>query len=885
MGDLIGHKISHYTVVDRLGEGGMGEVYLARDERLGRQVAVKVLPDEVAHDPDRLARFEREARAAGTIDHPNILTVHDIDRHEGIPFLVAEALDGESLRELLERGPVPARTAAEYGVQIARGLAAAHDRDIVHRDLKPENLFVTRDGQVKILDFGLAKLLSRPESDGEADGRTLSLTTDAGVVLGTVGYMSPEQVRGDEADARSDIFALGCVLYELLAGSGPFRRDTPADTMSAILRDDPPPMADAGRLVPPAIEAIVLRCLEKRPDDRFSSARDLALALEAVGRATGEREPRRPAPRVYKPMAFIRVILAAALAVALLMVGYKTLLQRSESPEAATGPPRIVVLPFENLGPPEHEYFAAGMTEEITSRLAAVSGLQVISRTSARRYAGTSKGVREIGQELDVGYVVEGTVRWDRDDAGLGRVRITPQLIRVTDDSHLWSERYDRLLQDVFAIQSDIAAQVIDRLQAALLEPERRAIEERPTDNMEAYQAYLLARQYWWTGEDRRSADMMLSLLERAVGLDPEFALAHALLSQAHAQYYHYRYDFTAERQTKARRSAERALELRPDLAEAHLALAFYHYWCHRDYEVALAEVAIAELTRPNDPEVLTIKWAVSRRMGRWQEALATLERALETDPQGYLTVYECGGTLTLLRQYARADEYLRRAIAVAPDRPDAYYYAALNDLLWDGTTERAHLRLLGAPSLNDSRLTYVSLLLAEYDHDVDALLDRIAEHQGDVIALQDVFLPKELLRCKALDRAGGLERARSACESAVSVLTNELDRRPYDHRVSSALGLAYAILGRDKEAVVAGERAAEQWPVSRDAFEGTQPAIELAKVYARVGDHDRAIDQLEYLLSIPCRLSVPLLRLDPAWDPLRGNPKFEELLTRYGER
>jgi serine/threonine protein kinase len=549
MGDLFGQTISHYTVLEKLGEGGMGEVYLARDERLGRQVALKVLPDSAAADPERLARFEREARAAGALDHPNILTVHDIDRHEGVPFLVAEALDGETLRELLQRGPVPARKAADYGVQIARGLAAAHDRGIVHRDLKPENLFVTRDGQVKILDFGLAKLLPRPDSDGGEEGRTESIATRAGTVLGTVGYMSPEQVRGDPADARSDIFALGCVLYELLSGTGPYRSDTSADTMSAILRDDPPPLSGTGRPVPPALEGIVVRCLEKRPDDRFSSARDLALTLEAIGRSSGEREPSRSGPRVYKPMAFIPVILAAALAFALLMVAYKTVLRQTEEPEVQAGQPRIVVLPFENLGSPEDAYFADGITEEITSRLSAVSGLQVISRTSAVQYAGSKKTIRQMGNDLGVGYVLEGTVRWARGPEGPSRIRITPQLVRVADDTHLWSDTIDRVIDDVFEVQSEIARHVTDQLGVTLLGTESRAVESRPTHNLDAYQAYLrgryLAAQPHFTYENW---NRVIEAYQRAADLDPEFAVAHAELARAHALMRFYRHDLSADR-------------------------------------------------------------------------------------------------------------------------------------------------------------------------------------------------------------------------------------------------------------------------------------------------------------------------------------------------
>ena len=883
MGDLVGQKLAHYTVLAKLGQGGMGEVYRARDERLGRDVALKVLPEEVAHDSDRLERFEREARAAAALAHPNILAVHELGTHGGRAFIVTELLEGESLRDAIARGDLTTRKTLEYGAQICEGLAAAHGKGIVHRVVNPEIVFITSDGHVKILDFGLAELVHPTSSVGEVlEAVTESVALSPDTVVGTVGYMSPEQLRGQPTDHRSDIFSLGVVLYEMLTGLSPFHRVTVADSISAILSEDPPPVSQNTARVTPAFDGVVRRCLEKRPDDRFQSARDVGFALRAIGEAPISARQTRIGPRVYKPLAIIPVILAAGLALALLLTSYRTLLRQGGLEAPPDEPPRIVVLPFENLGPPEDEYFAAGMTEEITSRLAAVSGLQVISRTSARAYAATTKTVRDIGEDLDVGYIVEGTVRWDHDAAGLGRVRITPQLIRVVDDSHLWSERYDRVLEDVFAIQSDIAAEVIDRLQATLLESERRAIEARPTENMEAYQAYLVGVQHWWSGEDEPTTGLMVETLERAVELDPEFALAHALLSQAHSQYFHFKFDFTEDRRSKALRSAERALELQPDLAEAHLALGFYHYWCHRDYGAALAEVVIAEQGRPSDADVLTFKWAVFRRMGRWQEALDTAERASKLDPYGYLTLYEWGATLTMVRRYAEADHRLRRAIEVAPDRADAYYYAAWNCLLRDGGTEGARGMLAGAPTFDDPRLDYISLLLDLYDRDYGAALARVDGLRGDVIALEERFLPKELLRCVLLDEAGERVRARVACEAAVSVLTEELESRSYDHRLHSALGRAYAILGRDEEAVTAAEHAAEMWPVAKDAFEGTIPATELAKIYARVGDHERAIDRLDELLSIPCRLSAPLLRLDPAWDPLRDDPRFQELLEEH---
>jgi serine/threonine-protein kinase len=332
----------------------------------------------------------------------------------------------------------------------------------------------------------------------------------------------------------------------------------------------------------------------------------------------------------------------------------------------------------------------------------------------------------------------------------------------------------------------------------------------------------------------------------------------------------------------KALEAAERALDLRPELAEAHLALGWYYYWCPRDYEAALVEIAEAEKGRPNDPDVLTVKWAVFRRMGRWQEALTTLGLALEIDPRGYLTTYECGATLTAMRQYAQAEVYVARAIEISPDRPDAYSYAVINYILWDGGTERARRLLLGMPTPDDPRLVYSSLLLDYYDREFDALLAVIAELQNDVLALEDAYFPKELLRCFALDAAGDGDNASAACESAVTVLTREIERRPYDHRLHSALGHAYARLGRGENAVASAERAVEMWPLSKDAFEGARPAIELAKTFARVGDQSRAIDQIEDLLSIPCRLSVPLLQLGPDWDPLRDHPRFQALLEEY---
>jgi serine/threonine protein kinase len=453
MGDLEGRTLGHYRIVERIGAGGMGEVYRARDERLDREVAIKVLPEEVAGDPDRIRRFEREAKALAALNHPNIATVYGLERTEAgsgtgsgtgsdpslkpqasspAVFLAMELLKGESLRAAIASGRLTVAKAVEYARAIADGLAAAHDRGIVHRDLKPENVFLTKDGRIKILDFGLAKL-RQPEVAVGTETPTASMETAEGAVMGTVPYMAPEQVRGEPADQRSDLFALGCVLYEMLAGRRPFGGGTSAEITAAILKEDAAPLASVVPGIAPSLAAVVSRCLEKRPQDRFDSAHDLSLTLEALDFA---------AAPVVQEASFVRrrwphlLAVAVAAVIALVVVlPPEGLFERAPDEPAETRPPRIVILPFENLGSPDDEYFADGITEELISRLAAVSGLQVISRTSAMYYKDKNVPLKQIGDELDVGYVLEGTIRWDRSGGGHGRVRITPQLIRVADDS------------------------------------------------------------------------------------------------------------------------------------------------------------------------------------------------------------------------------------------------------------------------------------------------------------------------------------------------------------------------------------------------------------------------------------------------------------------
>ena len=476
---MLGKTLGHYRIVRLLERGGMGEVFVAEDLRLGRQVALKLLSAEHDVSPEGRKRFEREARAVAALSHSNIVAIHDFGEDDGRPFAVTELLEGETLRSALRWGPVPLTTALAWGAEIAEGLAAAHERGIVHRDLKPENVFVTTGGHLKILDFGLARL-DPPNGLSPTATSTATALTEPLAVLGTVGYMSPEQVRGESADARSDLFALGAVLYEMVTGNRAFHGTTTVETMNNILNADLRSLPSHSA-VPPALWRVIVRCLDKRPDRRFKSARDVAFALEAVG-AT--------APRAGWRWMTAATVAGASIAI----VGGVLLMRPQPEPGAAATPkttPRIVVLPFENLGPPDDEYFTVGLSDEITTQLAGMTGVAVISRSSARQYAATRKTVREIAEELQVDYIVDGTVRWDREAATGGRVHVSPQLIRASDDTQLWGDRYDRSSSELFDVQSEIAEKVADALNLTVAEPAREGLRAPPTRNPEAYQAYL----------------------------------------------------------------------------------------------------------------------------------------------------------------------------------------------------------------------------------------------------------------------------------------------------------------------------------------------------------------------------------------------------------
>jgi TolB-like protein/tetratricopeptide (TPR) repeat protein len=890
MPNLIGRTLGHYRIVDKIGAGGMGEVFRAHDERLDRDVAIKVLPDEFAADPERLNRFEREAKALAALNHPNIAMVFGLETGDsgtetetgasaGRNFLVMELLEGESLRELISKGGITMGKAVGYAGSIADGLAAAHEKGIIHRDLKPENVFLTTDGRIKILDFGLAKL-TPPEADLTTETPTQTMDTEPGGIMGTIPYMAPEQVQGHPADHRSDIFAFGVVLYEMLCGKRPFGGSTGVETAAAILKEDPEPISTTATGIPPTLATVVGRCLEKRPEDRFSSAHDLSLTLGALDSAASA-PPIRDESVITKRWPHILAIAIAAVIAVLVILPPEALFQRGGVAPRDQPLPRVVVLPFENLGSADDAYFAEGMTEEITARLAAVNGIQVISRTSARQYANTAKSVPEIGRELGVGYVLEGTVRWARSEEG-NRIRITPQLIRVADDSHLWVETYDRFLNDVFEVQSEIAQVVTRELGITLAGGEKGPRGANPTDNLEAYQAYLRGR-YW---ESRphftyENWERSMEAFGRAVELDPGFALAHAELARGHALVRYFRHDLTPDRLEAAELSARAALDLAPGDPRVHLDIGYFKLWAYRDVDGAVTEFENAMEGLAGSAEVYDALKDVYIIQGDWEKALDSLQRGLELSPQDAELVSGSAWVLLMLRRHPEALAASDQAISLAPDAFWPYFYKILNSWSWQGDANETR------PVLEEIRPSaggwkrWSWYWQEMYEGRYREALERLESTTDGWIRIKMFARPNVMLAAFVYQRLGDTEAAAAAFEQARRSLEAEVETTPEDPRLRSSLGIVYAVQGRREDAVREGELACELLPRSKDGFYYLPYAVDLAHIYTILGDHDAALQRLEYLLANPSYISAPYLRMDPRWDPLRDDPRFEELLEK----
>jgi len=631
-----GDRLGPYEIVAPLGVGGMGEVYRARDTRLEREVAVKVLPERLAADPQALARFEREAKAVAALSHPNILALYDIGSEGGVSYAVTELLEGETLRQRMT-GALPASKAIEIAAAVAEGLAAAHSKGVIHRDIKPENIFLTSDGRVKILDFGLA----RRESAGDPQAETV---TEPGTVMGTIGYMSPEQVRSEKAEATSDIFSLGCMIYEMISGQRPFARKTTAETMAAILNNDPPALPGAA----PELELVVRRCLEKNPGERFQSARDLAFALKSVGS--------RRSQVGWKPL----VGMAALVAVAAAIGGY-WLLRPARMIES------IAILPFAGAAG-DTEYLSDGLTESLINSLSRVSGLKVMSRSAVFRYKGKDPDPQAVARDLKVRAVLTGRLVQRGEN-----LTISAELVDTRDASHLWGEQYTRKLADLQGVQEEIAREIAEKLRLRITGEQQKSLARRQTPNSEAYQDYLRGR-YFWNRRTGESLNTAIGHFNQAIAKDPTFALAYAGLADCWVLMSFYTPTPSRECYPKAKAAALAALKIDDTLAEAHAVLGRTDHMYAWNWTGA--ERGFRKALELNPKYATAHQWygQYLYSMRRDEEAFAEMRRAQDLDPLSLIISTILGDLLLERHRYDEALEEYRRAFAMDPNFAWARY-------------------------------------------------------------------------------------------------------------------------------------------------------------------------------------------------------------------
>jgi eukaryotic-like serine/threonine-protein kinase len=756
-----------YEIVQAIGSGGMGDVYRARDTRLDRDVAVKVLPERFARDPEARMRFEREAKAVAALTHPNILSIHDYGSTGEAAYSVTELLEGQTLRQRIVEGVLPWRKVVEIGAALADGLAAAHAKGIIHRDLKPENIFLTSDGRVKILDFGIAQLVRQeeaPEEDADPSLMpTAPLKTDPYAVVGTAGYMAPEQLRGEPVDATSDIFSLGTVLFEMATGRPAFIRATVIDSLSAILADTPDVFNGSDRMIPYELARVVQRCIEKNRQERFQSARDLAFALRAIGTSTSLTFE-APAERTRRQ--WIRGSLAVLIAIAIVaLVMWRRPSAPRVQPATAPQPIRsIAILPFVNAtGDREAEYLSDGITETLINTLAQVPGLRVMSRTSVFHYKDKAPNPVSVGRDLRVSAVVVGRVEAIGD-----RLVVSAELVDTQDNSHLWGNRYQTARADLFTVQQSIATEIAGMLRLQLGGREQQLLAKRQTTDARAYELYLKGRFQW----NKRNAEGLYKAIEffnQAIEIDPQYANAYAGLADCYNLLDIWAGLPTNETFPRAKAAAQKALAIDDQLAEAHTSLAYAIQTYEWDW--AAAEKGYRRAIELNPNYATARQWYAEllAAVGRFDEAQQQGDKALSLDPMSPIINAVVAWNATMARRYPLAIEQGQRTTRLFPDFMPGHAYLGLA-YLESGKPREAIAALEESQKLQSIVVVGTWLVRAQQAAGNTAAADRLAND----IEKKPEYLPPYYMAALHAHR-GNRDRAFAELERALRERTGAL--------------------------------------------------------------------------------------------------------------
>ena len=861
-----------YELLEEIGRGGQGVVYRARQKSLNRTVALKVIGLGQWATEAHVKRFRREAEAAAKLDHPSIVPIHEVGERDGCCYFSMNFVEGGQLDQVVRDTPMSPRQAAKLIAKVARTVHYAHEHGILHRDIKPGNVLLDKHGEPHLTDFGLARLVE-----------TESTVTRTLEVLGTPSYMAPEQAIGEtrKLTSATDVYGLGAVLYQLLTGQPPFAGGTTYETIRLLLDKEPRPP----RLLNPKIDrdlsTICLKCLEKDPQRRYSSALALAEDLEHWLK----HEPIRAKPSGFlihgrkwvrrNPAIAVLVTLLVALAIGLSVTLW------NHKPKVVI-PKSVAVLPFENLSPdPNNAYLADGIQEEVLTRLASIDDLKVISRTSTRPYQSKPHNLSEIANQLGVANILEGSVQKVGDE-----VRVNVQLINAQTDTHLWANTYDRKLTDIFGVESDIAKGIAESLQAKLTGREEQALAVKPTNNPEAYEAYLRgvaseAGNYGSVFSDDR-ATQTASFFERAVQLDPNFAMAWARLSRAHAQIH----AVTGSGADASKRALEHAQKLAPNSADTLFALGYYQYQVQGDFRAAEETFVRVSKMYPGKSEVLLALSRVTRPQENWQATIAYAEQALALNPRNVELLMDVAVTYAHLRQFPKALKLHDRVLEITPNDPDvkaskAKIYQAqgnlqeaaklLSEFNWQ--TRNGNTFLVKIKQLTLERNLGEAIRL---------LQTRLA--QFHYVGSEDNETDNQLILAETQRLAGDTAGAKVSAQQALNVYAPLHKEQPNDAYLTMSLSRAYAVTGEKVLALKLAEQALLGFP--RDPLRTRMAQEHLAMIQTMVGENSRAISILTELLQQPYwsyrytpTASTPvLLRLDPFWDPLRGDPAFQKL-------